>query len=620
VIRRIVAFLVTLAIVIACGSSTSPVSPTPSLAPGTTHLPAPSSSAAATSTASASTAPSAQTGVTVDSLLAQMTTDEKVGQLFMVSFYGDVANETDPTQVASNQQMLGADNIADAIAQYHVGGVIYFDVTGNLLNASQIAKLSNSIQAIGAAESPGIPLFISTDQEGGSIVRLPSPATQFPGNMALGATDQTSLARATGNAIGEEVAAVGINQILAPVGDVNVDPANPIIGLRSFGADANAVASMTVAMVRGFQNDAGIGATVKHFPGHGDTDIDSHSQLPIINHTAAQWASIDQPPFAAAIGAGVDAVMVGHLAFPALDPSRTPASLSATIVTNILRDQMGFNGVVFTDSLQMGALTNTYGDGRIPVMAIQAGDDVLLMPPSLPVAWNSVKAAVASGQISAAQLDTSVRRILTLKMQLGLFTVAPVSVSAAATALGIPAHKQIEQNDAEASVTLVANTGGVLPLNGAADGAYLVVGPTSASVSTVLDQIEGRGWIVGGLVTGTSPSAAAIGNVMNHAPHYATIIVLTLNADEDTGQQALVQALKTAKAQLVTVAIGRPYDEGYYHATVNVCVYSDSSASLDALVRVLFGDLPPAGHLPVAIPDAAHPGTTLYPLGFGLGY
>jgi beta-N-acetylhexosaminidase len=549
-----------------------------------------------------------------------MTTDEKIGQLFMVSFYGDVANETNASQVNSNQQLIGAPNIAQAIAQYHLGGVIYFTWAGNLNNAAQIAKLSNQIQAIGAAQSPAVPLFISTDQEGGSIVRLPSPATPFPGNMALGATDQVSLARSTGNAIGQEVRAVGINQILAPVGDVNVNPANPIIGLRSFGADPTAVASMTAAMVRGFQNDAGIGATVKHFPGHGDTNVDSHTQLPIINHTAAQWASTDQPPFSAAIGAGVDMVMVGHLAFPALDSTRTPASLSSTIVTNVLRGQMSFGGVVITDSLQMGALTNTYGDDRIPVMAIQAGDDILLMPPSLPVAWNAVKAAVTSGQISMAELNASVRRILTLKMKLGMFAVAPVSVTSAASGLGTSAHKQIEQNDAEASVTLVANDGQVLPLNGPSAGSYLVVGPTAASVSQLVGAIGGRGWIVGGVVTGVSPTAAAIQNAVTHAGHYGTVIVLTLNADVDTAQQSLVGALKSASPREVTVSIGRPYDEAYYHAAVNICLYSDSTASLDALVRVLFGEIAPTGHLPVAIPDPAHPTTTLYPIGFGLGY
>src|SRR3954468_112556 len=189
-------------------------------------------------------------------------------------------------------------------------------------------------------------------------------------------------------------------------------------------------------MTHGFQDDAGIAATVKHFPGHGDTDIDSHSQLPIINHSATEWADLDQPPFTAAIAAGVDSVMVGHLAFPALDASGTPASLSKSIVGDVLRTRMGYDGLVITDSLQMGALRDGYGDARIPVMAMLAGDDMLLMPQSLPIAWNAVKAAVLSGEIPQARLDDAVRHVLALKMKLGLFGKATVSIAASKVALG----------------------------------------------------------------------------------------------------------------------------------------------------------------------------------------
>ena len=414
---------------------------------------------------------------------------------------------------------------------------------------------------------------------------------------------------------------MGINQVLAPDGDVNVNPANPIIGLRSFGADPSAVGALTAAMVQGFQTDAGVGATVKHFPGHGDTNIDSHTSLPIINHTAQQWASIDKPPFSAAIGAGVDAVMVGHLAFPALDPTGTPASLSPAIVTNVLRSQMGFGGVVFTDSLVMGALTDTYGDARIPVMAVLAGDDVLLMPPSLPVAWNAVKAAVTSGEISQAQLNAAVGRILALKIKLGLFAKAPASVTAAASALGTKAHKTLEQRDAEASVTLVANDGRLLPITDAPGaGPYLVVGPTAAPVAAVATALRGRGLTAGTYVTGASPRASVATAAATRAAGYGTVIDLTLNADTDVGQQRVVGALAGTGKRLITVAIGRPYDQGYYRAAVNICLYSQSAASLRAAVRVIFGEIGPAGHLPVAIPAGSNTGTTLYPLGYGLTY
>ena len=605
---------------LACGGPTATVQPT--TAPSG-HPPA---SAGTTAPPPASVGPIATptlppTQGDIDTLVGEMTTDEKIGQLFMVSFYGDQANETSPSQVQANQASLGVANIAAAISTYHLGGVIYFGWAGNMVSARQVATLSNSIQAAAAAEPDSIPLLISTDQEGGAIVRLPSPATQFCGNMCLGATRQTDLARSTAAAIGAELRAEGLNQVLAPDGDVNINPANPVIGVRSFGSDATLVADMTPAMVAGFQADAGLAATVKHFPGHGDTNIDSHTALPTINHSAAQWASIDEPPFAAAISGGVDVVMVGHLAFPALDSSGTPASLSAPIIGNYLRGQLGFTGVVMTDALTMGALRDGYGDAGIAVKAVTAGDDILLMPQSLPVAFAAIQAAVANGTISNARLNQSVRRILLLKRSLGLFTAAPVSVSAATEVLSAKAHKAVETNDADSAVTLIANDGKVLPLRDATgDGPYLVVGPTPASTGTVEAAIRARGLVANTYTSGLSPRASLISGAATYAAGFGTVIVLTLDADTDTGQQKLVAALAATGKRLVTVSIDRPYDEAHYRAAVNLCLYSASSASLVAAVGAIFGDFAPTGKLPVSIPDPSSPATTLYPFGFGLTY
>ncbi|HEY5488585.1 MAG TPA: glycoside hydrolase family 3 N-terminal domain-containing protein, partial [Candidatus Limnocylindrales bacterium] len=508
-----------------------------------------------------------------------------------------------------------------AIARYHLGGVIYFDWAGNMVSVGQVAQLSNAIQAAGAAQPFGVPLLISTDQEGGSIVRLPTPATQFPGNMALGAAGQPDLAQSTGVAIAEELSAVGINQALAPDGDVNVNPANPIIGIRSFGSDPTLVADMTASMVTGFQSVPGVAATVKHFPGHGDTNIDSHSQLPTIDHSVDQWTQIDRPPFAAAVAAGVDVVMAGHLAFPALDPTGTPASLSPPIVGNILRGQLGFKGVVMTDALTMGALRTKYGDAQIPVMAVLAGEDILLMPPRLPVAYAAVQAAVASGRISTARLDASVRRILQLKLSLGLFDAAPVSVTGATSVVGSRAHRALEARDAEASVTLLANDGAALPLTSAStQGPYLVVGPAAAPVASLASAVRGRGLSVATFVSGTSPPSSLIASAAAQSASYGTLIVLTLDADTDPGQQRLVGALATTGKRLITVSIGHPYDQAYYRAAVNLALYSSSPASMRAATRVIFGDVNPSGLLPVAIPAAGSPDEILYPIGFGLSY
>ncbi len=600
---RSIALALCAALVVGCGSTTSPeVTATP--LPISTSVPP---------------TPSPVPSANVDAIVSQMTTDEKIGQLFMVSFYGATADATDAEQVASNKQILGADNIADAIARYHLGGVIYFDLTGNFVSPEQTAALSNAIQADAAGGAHSVPLLIATDQEGGSVVRLPPPATTFAGNMALGATGSADLARSSATAMGEELRALGINDVLAPVADVNVNPQNPIIGLRSFGADPTAVAALTAAAVDGFQNGAGIGGTIKHFPGHGDTNVDSHTQLPTISHSAQQWARIDEPPFVAGIGADVDSVMVGHLAVPALDATGTPASLSQPIVTGVLRGQLGYDGVVITDGLRMGALTESYGDGAIAVMAVEAGDDILLLPNSLPVAFAAVQDAVRDGEITGARLDQSVERIVALKQRLGLFGRAPVDAAAAGVVLGTDAHRATETAIARAAVTLLANDGDVLPIRSPTTaGPYLIVGPTAAAITAVQGMLEARGLTVDVFVTPEQPRPSVAAQAAAQAAGYGTVIALTNDADADVGQQRVVAALAATGKTLITVSTGRPYDQGYYRAAINVCLYSDSDASLRAFVRALFGDTAITGKLPVAIPDPAHPSTTLYPIGSGL--
>jgi beta-N-acetylhexosaminidase len=227
---------------------------------------------------------------------------------------------------------------------------------------------------------------------------------------------------------------------------------------------------------------------------------------------------------------------------------------------------------------------------------------------------------VASGEISMARLDASVRRILALKIKLGLFGAAPASVTAAASALGTTAHLALEQRDAEASVTMLANEGNTVPLDAASDGPYLVVAPVTGPASALAAILRGRGLSASTFVTGTSPPAGKAAAAAARAAGYGTVIDLTLNADTDVGQQRVVAALAGTGKRLITVSIGRPYDQGYYRAAINLCLYSSSTASLTALVRALFGEIQTAGKLPVAIPDPTHPSTTLYPLGFGLSY
>ncbi|MEU7861538.1 beta-N-acetylhexosaminidase [Nonomuraea sp. NPDC049141] len=354
-------------------------------------------------------------------VVSKMSVEEKVGQLFMPVLYGTAPG----TVSGENQARYGVQTPAKVVARYHLGGVILFPA--NIQGVDQVVNLTNGLQQA----SKGVPLLIGTDQENGLVSRMGALMTDFPGASEVGATKDTALARAVAKATGEELRAVGVNLDFAPVADVNVDPRNPVIGKRAFGDQPGEVAKMVAASVKGFR-DAKVAATAKHFPGHGDTNIDSHTGLPVIKHTKQQWERIDAPPFKAAIAAGVDAVMSAHIVFPKLDPSRDPATLSKPILTGLLRNKLGFQGVISTDALNMEGVRKKYNDAEIPVRAIQAGADLLLMPNDLPKAYNAVLAAVKSGKISQQRLDESVTRLLKLKQGRGLLPKAPVASAAQA--------------------------------------------------------------------------------------------------------------------------------------------------------------------------------------------
>ncbi len=366
-------------------------------------------------------------------VVSKMSVEEKVGQLFMPVLYGTAPG----TVSGENQARYGAQTPAKVVAKYHLGGVILFPA--NIQGVDQVVNLTNGLQQA----SKGVPLLIGTDQENGLVSRMGALMTDFPGASEVGSTKDTALARAVAKATGQELRAVGVNLDFAPVADVNVDPRNPVIGKRAFGDQPGEVAKMVSASVKGFR-DAKVAATAKHFPGHGDTNIDSHTGLPVIKHTKEQWERIDAPPFKAAIAAGVDAVMSAHIVFPKLDPSRDPATLSKPILTGLLRNKLGFQGVISTDALNMEGVRKKYNDAEIPVRAIQAGADLLLMPNDLPKAYNAVLAAVKSGKISQQRLDESVTRLLKLKQSRGLLPKAPVASAAqAAKVLRSAEHRKL---------------------------------------------------------------------------------------------------------------------------------------------------------------------------------
>ncbi|MFF5984741.1 glycoside hydrolase family 3 protein [Streptomyces olindensis] len=561
-------------------------------------------------------------------LVSRMTLEEKVGQLFVMRVYGHSATAPDQADIDANLKEIGVRTAAELVAKYRVGGIIYFAWAHNTREPHQIADLSNGIQRASLDLPRGLPVLISTDQEHGIVARVGRPATLFPGAMAVGAGGSRSDARALGRIAGAELRAMGIRQDYSPVADVNVNPANPVIGVRSFGADPRAVAALVAAEVAGYQG-SGVAATAKHFPGHGDTNVDSHTGFPTITHSRELWEKLDAPPFRAAIAAGIDSIMTAHLMVPALDDSGDPATLSRPILTGILREKLGYDGVVVTDSLGMEGVRTKYGDDRVPVLALKAGVDQLLNPPDLDLAWNAVLTAVRGGELTEARLDESVLRILRLKAKLGLFRSPYVTQDGVDRTVGTRAHLAAADRIAERTTTLLVNEGRLLPLSRRRHPRVLVVGADPASPSGTTGPPTGvlagalteLGFTATALSTGTTPSAAAIARAVAAARDADAVVAATYNVGAGSAQKTLVEQLAATGRPVVAVAIRNPYDVAHLpSATACLAAYSWTDVELRAAARVVAGRVEPRGKLPVAVRRADDPEQVLYPIGYGLTY
>ncbi|WP_327695078.1 glycoside hydrolase family 3 protein [Streptomyces sp. NBC_00459] len=561
-------------------------------------------------------------------IISRMTLEEKVGQLFVMRVYGHSATAPDQADIDANLTEIGVRTAAELVAKYRVGGIIYFSWAHNTRDPHQIADLSNGIQKASLALPRGLPVVIATDQEHGIVARVGRPATLLPGAMALGANGSRTDALTAGRIGGAELRALGIRQDYAPVADVNVNPANPVIGVRSFGADPKAVAGLVAAQVMGYQRSS-VAATAKHFPGHGDTAVDSHYGFPVIEHTREQWSSIDAPPFRAAIRAGIDSIMTAHIMVPALDDSGDPATLSRPILTGILRGELGYDGVVVTDSLGMQGVREKYGDDRVPVLALKAGVDQLLNPPSLDIAWNAVLTAVRQGELTEARLDTSLLRILRLKNRLGLLDRPYVTRAGVDRAVGVRGHLLAADRIAERTTTLLVNEGKVLPLSRETHKRVLVVGADPASPSgttgpptTVLaNALTELGFTATALSTGTAPSAAVIARAVAAAGEVDAVLVGTYNLGGTSSQRTLVTQLLATGRPVVCVAVRNPYDVAQLPAAqAYLATYSWTDVELRAAARVIAGRVRPRGKLPVPVLRADDPTRVLYPIGHGLSY
>jgi beta-N-acetylhexosaminidase len=490
--------------------------------------------------------------------LARMSLEQKVGQVFMLGFEGTTLTD-------ANRGL---------IHDLHPGGVTLF--ARNIASGSQLAALDHDLQTVADA----VPLFISVDQEGGLVVRVTSGATIFPGNMAIGATRDPGLARSIAQASAHELLAMGVNMDLAPVVDVNTNPLNPVIGVRSFGSSVDLVSEFATQTIDGLQG-SGVSAVAKHFPGHGDTSVDSHRDMPVVAHPLERLESVEFTPFRAAINAGVDGIMTAHVYLPSIEPQPdTPATLSRSVLTGLLRNRLGYPGLILTDALDMGAIKKGHPSAEAAVHAFEAGADMLLIagiasvdllhlsdgPPAL-------LGAIREGRISEARLDASVLRILEVKARRGVLPGAvPPPVTPDVSVLNSAEHQALALQAARRAVTLQRDTAGLLPLQ---SGARVQVVNAPLLLEAVRQFAE---------VT---------------ADDADVIIVGTYDLAQDREQQALARQLVARGKPMIGVSLRGPYDAAAASELGTfLAVYGDRPVHLQAAAEALFGRLTPSGTVP----------------------
>jgi len=564
--------------------------------------------------------------------LRKMSEEEKVGQLFVIWVRAEFLNAGSPQYA----------ELRDSMNKYHVGSfamsVRYEPPFLFKSGPYEAAVLLNRLQ-----HDSKLPLLVAADFELGVSNRLRG-STGFPNAMAIGATGKTDYAEAFGRITAEEARAIGVHWNFFPVADVNSNPDNPIINTRSFGEDPAQVAAMVAAYIRG-AHSAGLLTTAKHFPGHGDTATDSHLGLAQVTGNRARLDSVELPPFRKAIETGVDAVMVAHVTVPALDPKpNAVATVSPAIVTDLLKKQLGFKGLVITDALDMAGLTRLYADdiGREAVDAFKAGNDMLLIPPDLDAAYRAVLAAVKSGEIPQARLNESVLKILKLKASLGLNKAREVDISKLDQVVGTPDHINTGQKMSDDGVTVVRDNHSVLPLK--AEGTtgnalpyqsvpevrnrlLLVIFSDDVRLEAghVLErQIKARVPDANVIYTDAGLSGALSGEIVKAAAS-AEKVVAAIYASPTAGKlvrtgsgmqnsvsmaddsaNLLQQILGAAAAKTVVLAMGNPYVAKDFPEVQNyVCTFSTAPVSEMSAAKALFGEIEIYGHLPVSIPGFA---------------
>ena len=534
----------------------------------------------------------------LDMQVREMTLEEKIGQLVMAGFHG-----TSPSP-----------EITRLIRDHHLGGVLLF--SRNIASPTQTARLVSLLQSL-AREKGGPPLLVAMDQEGGLVARLRKGAAVHPGNMALGSVGEASLARLAGVVTGAELRAMGVNTDLAPVMDVNVNPMNPVIGVRSFGEDTASVSRLGVAMIRGLQQSRVV-ATAKHFPGHGDTSVDPHYSLPTVEHGLDRLRMVELKPFQAAIKAGVRAVMVSHISFPAIEAQLgLPASLSERVVSGLLRRGMGFSRLILTDCMEMKAVSDRFEAGEAAVRAVRAGADLVLVSHSYGRQVESLKAlcdAAEIGELRMDRIDQSVRRVL--KEKLWLASIEP-SQGRVKRRVGSKKHLAIVRRLGRRAVTLLRNSTGVLPFRKPSTRRVLCVAYVKNHgdldpLSKVLSEEAPKELKVVRMELSVNPRIDHVRRAIQHAKGVDAVVVATTRADLHPGQARLLDLLGESSIPMVVVSTREPYDLRCAPANASlVACYGPARSSLLGVCDVLLGRVRPAGTLPVTIPS-------LYPRGSGM--
>jgi len=573
--------------------------------------------------------------------LKKMSLEEKVGQLFMVWARAKFLNLNGP-EYAQYHQIL---------QKYHVGGfALTVPAEGAFVYYNQpyeAAMLVNQLQ-----RESRLPLIFAADFERGVSMRLLG-STVFPHAMALGATGSADFARKFGEITAQEARAVGVEWNFFPDADVNSNPANPIINTRSFGEDPQEVGKLVAAYIQGAKAE-GMLTTAKHFPGHGDTATDSHLGLAKVTGDRQRLNAVELPPFEAAIKAGVDAVMVAHVTVPALetDPNRV-ATTSPAIVTGLLKQQLGFKGLVVTDALDMGGLTRLYQNdiGRAAVEAFKAGSDMLLIPADLDASYQAMLKAVQSGEIPQSRVDESVLKILKAKASVGLNKARLVDIDQLGKLIGKPENLAFGQQVADQAITLLRDNGRVLPLQllpvqgtgGPALPYQPAVEVTNRLVVLVfcddLRMDPGHEFVRqirqrrpdANILYVDSRTAAGISDQVLAAVRDAEKVVAAVyeiptagKAVQVAGQmentvglndargELLRRILQTAGPETMVVAVGNPYVAADFPQVENyLCTFSNAAVSENSAVKALFGEIPVRGHLPVTIPQVAQRGAGL---------